>query len=151
MSEPVFRVKEVPGGTTVECRFKAVHFIPILHRAPRWQQQNVNQTSHTQQTPHTSPSRAIYRNFEENWPRYNGTTLSFEETFSVMYVYDVYHVCGIKLTIKTIIWQQSWTWFPSRYMYRLRLHHCLAWGIRCKYYAAISKDMRGPCDNFRCI
>ena len=43
----------------VECRYIAVQFITILHTALRWQQQNINQTSNSQQTPHTSPSRAI--------------------------------------------------------------------------------------------
>ena len=35
-------------------------FITILHTALRWLQQNVNQTSNSQQTPHTLPSRVSY-------------------------------------------------------------------------------------------
>ena len=45
---------------TVECRYNAVQFITILQTAVRWQQHNVNQISNSQQTPHTSPSRASY-------------------------------------------------------------------------------------------
>ena len=45
---------------TVECRYNAVQFITILPPALRWQEQNVNQTSKSQHTPHTSPSRASY-------------------------------------------------------------------------------------------
>ena len=44
----------------VECRHNVVQFITILHTALRWQQENVNQTSNSQQTPHTSPSWASY-------------------------------------------------------------------------------------------
>ena len=46
--------------TTVKRRYNAVHFITIWHTPLRWQQQNVNQTSNSQQTPPTSPSRASY-------------------------------------------------------------------------------------------
>ena len=45
---------------TVECRYNMVQFITILNTALRWQQQNLNQTSNSQQTPHTSPSRVSY-------------------------------------------------------------------------------------------
>ena len=50
-----------------------------LHTALRWQQ-NINQASNSQQTPHSLPSRASYgvsnmRILEENWPCHNGTTL----------------------------------------------------------------------------
>ena len=41
---------------TVECHYNAVQFIMILHIALQWQQQKVNQTSNSQQTPHTLPS-----------------------------------------------------------------------------------------------
>ena len=44
----------------VECRYNMAQFITILYMALRWQQQKVNQTSNSQQTPHTSPSRASY-------------------------------------------------------------------------------------------
>ena len=37
-----------------------VQFITIWQTALRWQQQNINQTSTSQQTPHTSPSQASY-------------------------------------------------------------------------------------------
>ena len=46
---------------TAECHYNAVQFITILPSALRWQQQNVNQTSKSQHTPHTSPLRASYR------------------------------------------------------------------------------------------
>ena len=45
--------KSVPD--TVECRHNAVNFITILQTELQWQQQNVNKTWNTQQTPHTSP------------------------------------------------------------------------------------------------
>ena len=45
---------------TVECRYNAVQFITLLTTALRRQQQNLNQTSNSQQTPHTSPSWASY-------------------------------------------------------------------------------------------
>ena len=45
---------------SVECRYNAIGFIPILHTALLWQQQNINQTSNSQQTPHSSPSRVSY-------------------------------------------------------------------------------------------
>ena len=44
----------------VECRYNAVQFITIIHRTPHLQQQNINQVSNSQQTPHTLPSRASY-------------------------------------------------------------------------------------------
>ena len=50
----------ISPGKTAECRYNAVQFITILHNALRWQQLNVNQTSNSQQTPHSSPSRARY-------------------------------------------------------------------------------------------
>ena len=45
---------------TVECRYDKVRFITIVFMALRWQQQNLNQTSNSQQTHHASPSRASY-------------------------------------------------------------------------------------------
>ena len=45
---------------TVECRYNAVKFVTILHSALQWQWQNVSQTLDSQNTPHTSPSRASY-------------------------------------------------------------------------------------------
>ena len=42
---------------TVECRYNAVQFITILLLALRWRQQNLNQTSNSQQT---LPLRASY-------------------------------------------------------------------------------------------
>ena len=46
---------------TVECRCNTVQFIAISSfLALQWQQQNLNQSSNSQQTPHTSPSRASY-------------------------------------------------------------------------------------------
>ena len=42
---------------TVECHCDAVQCIMILPSALPWQQQNVNQTSNSQQTPQTSPVR----------------------------------------------------------------------------------------------
>ena len=46
--------------TTVECHINTVEFIMILHMALWWQQQNINQTSNSQQTTHTSPSKTCY-------------------------------------------------------------------------------------------
>ena len=48
------------SGNTVECRYNPVQFITILPLALRWQQQNVNQTSNSQQTPHNLPSWVSY-------------------------------------------------------------------------------------------
>ena len=45
---------------TVECRYNAVQFITTSSSESQWQHQNENQTSESQQTPHTSPSRASY-------------------------------------------------------------------------------------------
>ena len=45
---------------TVQCCCNMVQFINILPTALPWQQQNVSQTSNTQQTPHTSPLQASY-------------------------------------------------------------------------------------------
>ena len=45
---------------TVRCCYNAIQFITILHTAPWWQQQKVNQISNSQQTPHNSPLRASY-------------------------------------------------------------------------------------------
>ena len=45
---------------TIECHYNAVQFITISHMALWWQQQNINETSNSQQTPHTSPSRVSY-------------------------------------------------------------------------------------------
>ena len=60
---------------------KAAKFVTILHSALQWQWQNKSQTLDSQKTPHTSPSRASYgvtffKDFGENWPRYNGTALN---------------------------------------------------------------------------
>ena len=46
--------------TTVKCRYNAVQYITILHRALRKQWQKTNQILESQQTPHFSPSRASY-------------------------------------------------------------------------------------------
>ena len=54
-----FNCQHVPL-CTIGSRYNAVQFITILHTALRWQQQNVNQTSKSQETPHTSPWRASY-------------------------------------------------------------------------------------------
>ena len=43
---------------TVECRYNVVRFITILHVALWWQKQDVYLNLISQQTPHTSPSRA---------------------------------------------------------------------------------------------
>ena len=57
----VVRVKLISHQDhTVKCRYNPVQFITIWHTALRWQQQNVKQSSNSQQTPHTSPSRASY-------------------------------------------------------------------------------------------
>ena len=42
------------------CSYSAVPFITIWHAALQCQQQNMNQTWSSQQTPHSSPSRASY-------------------------------------------------------------------------------------------
>ena len=53
--------KHLYPSYTVECRrYNAVQFITILHRILQWQQQNIYHISNSQQTPHTSPSRASY-------------------------------------------------------------------------------------------
>ena len=44
---------------TAKCHYNAVQLITILFTV-LWWQQNLNQTSNSQQTPHTSPSRASY-------------------------------------------------------------------------------------------
>ena len=44
--------------STVECRYNVKQYIMILYTAMQWQQQNMDQTSHSQKTPHTSPLRA---------------------------------------------------------------------------------------------
>ena len=43
-----------------ECHHNAVQFITISLTALWWQQRNFSQASNSQQTPHTSPSRASY-------------------------------------------------------------------------------------------
>ena len=45
---------------TVKCHYNAIQFIMISFMAPWWEEQNLNQISNSQQTPHTSPSRASY-------------------------------------------------------------------------------------------
>ena len=45
---------------TVQCRCTEVQFIMILLMALRWPEQNSNQISNSQQTPHTSPSWVSY-------------------------------------------------------------------------------------------
>ena len=45
---------------TVQCHHNSVQFIAILHMALWWQQKCINETSNSQQTPHTAPSRASY-------------------------------------------------------------------------------------------
>ena len=45
---------------TLKCRDNVVRFIKISYAALQWQQQNLYQTLTSQQTPHTSPSRASY-------------------------------------------------------------------------------------------
>ena len=56
------RGKMIEDANTVaiQCHYNAVQFIMILQTVLQWQQQNVNQTLNSQQTPHTSPSRASY-------------------------------------------------------------------------------------------
>ena len=64
---------------TLECRYNTFHFITILHTALRWQQQYINQTSHSQQTPiprpHGRAMGCLLWDFEEDWLRYNSTAL----------------------------------------------------------------------------
>ena len=43
---------------TVECHYNAVQYFMILHTTILWQEQNWNQISKSQKTPHTSPLRA---------------------------------------------------------------------------------------------
>ena len=63
---------------TAKCSYNAVQFITILFDTAIWQQQNLSQTSNSQQTPHTSPSRASYVSIlQKNWQRFNGTALYF--------------------------------------------------------------------------
>ena len=45
---------------TLGCRYNMVRFITVSHTALGWQRQNMYQTLTSQQTPHTSPSRASY-------------------------------------------------------------------------------------------
>ena len=45
---------------TVECHFNMVHFITKSFVALQWEQQNWNQSSNSQQTPHTLSSWASY-------------------------------------------------------------------------------------------
>ena len=47
-------------NSAVDCRDNTIQFFMVLHTALRWQWQNVDETSNSQQTPHTSPSRASY-------------------------------------------------------------------------------------------
>ena len=47
-------------ASTVKCLNNAVQFIAILHTALHWQQQNINQTWNSQQTPHSSPWPVSY-------------------------------------------------------------------------------------------
>ena len=47
-----------PG--TLECCYNMVQLITISESGLGWPQRNVNQTSISQQTPHTSPSRTSY-------------------------------------------------------------------------------------------
>ena len=44
----------------VQCRYNAARFITILTTALLWHQHNLNQSSNSQPTPHTSPSLASY-------------------------------------------------------------------------------------------
>ena len=46
---------------TVECRYNVVQFNRILSTALQRQEQNLNQTSNSQQTPHASPLWTSYR------------------------------------------------------------------------------------------
>ena len=50
--------------STVKCHYNLSSVVmklhTILHTALQWQQQNVNEISKSQQTPHTSPSQASY-------------------------------------------------------------------------------------------
>ena len=49
-----------PFLNTVECRYNTVQLLMIPFMALRWQEQNLYQTSNSQQTPLGSPSRASY-------------------------------------------------------------------------------------------
>ena len=44
----------------VECRYNAVEYNTIMHTSLQWSRQNINQGLHSQETPHSSPSRASY-------------------------------------------------------------------------------------------
>ena len=46
--------------STVKCHYDRVQHIMILLKAMKWQQQNWNQVSNSQQTPHILPWRARY-------------------------------------------------------------------------------------------
>ena len=61
---PLFQVSSfIIWHNTVEYPNNAVQFITISYTLLRWEQQIINQTSNSQQTSHTSPSRASYVSF----------------------------------------------------------------------------------------
>ena len=46
---------------TVECRYNRVQNNMIMHTSLQWPRQNINQSLHSQKTPHLSPSQVSYR------------------------------------------------------------------------------------------
>ena len=80
---------------TVECRYNAVQFIAIPHTALHREQQNMTQTWKS----HRELWSVCCEEYEENWPRYNGTALYYdilllegqEKTLSIPHTFSFPH------------------------------------------------------------
>ena len=82
-------------------RYNAVRSIIILPSARRWQQQNVNQIPKSQQTPHTSPSRAPHYKTIVNAL---GTGLSATIVFTQRNVYPMCCILTHEYIALTLEW-----------------------------------------------
>ena len=65
------------------CRYNATQFNTLLHRAPQYlKKQYKSWLEYTEDTPYLALTDDLWgvcrKNFEENWPYYNGTALYME-------------------------------------------------------------------------
>ena len=91
---------------TLECRYNAVQFIMISHTTPPCQQQNVDQTSNSQQIPlHLTITGELWcvycDDFGVNWPCYNGTALYLKVSCFAWRMWRYSFMCNMKYIIIT--------------------------------------------------
>ena len=117
---------------TVECHYSMLQHNMILHMIQQWLRQNMDQRLYSQETPHSSPSRASYgvsfcEDLGENW-RYNVTALYIYNIY--MYIYKKHRGLIIAQWIITPYCIQHCK--RRTYIYKIHpIPHPLGWAMGC--------------------